>query len=335
MAESLDTDRVSASFRNRSVRLVEKQLLVSNFVGTEQAADLTVPPNCKGFGRVRHFHRASDPQWVQNPLPIDPAAYALGLHPGALLRAQVFQNAACNWRCWYCFVPFNMLDASTERAAWVTADELIELYLAENDRPPMVDLTGGQPDLVPEWIPWTMQALRNRGLEGKVYLWSDDNLSVDYFWTVLSESERELVASFKGYGRVGCFKGFDEASFSFNTKAAPELFQRQFDLMRRFTALGLDLYAYTTFTAQTDRGIGDAMKRFVDRLQDIHPNLPLRTVPLKVGAFGVVKKRLATNDPRFAAIEHQKQAIDAWKRELSDRFSSEDRERAITDVPLR
>lgn len=335
MADWLDTDKVSASYRARSVQLDEGRLLVSNFLGTAQAEDLTKPPNCKGFGRIRHFRRDADPTWVPNPLPIDPASKALGLAGGELLHAQVFQNAACNWRCWYCFVPFNMLDASPERAAWVTAGDLVDLYLAEEDRPAMIDLTGGQPELVPEWVPWTMRALRDRGLEGKVYLWSDDNLSIDYFWSVLSERERELVATFKGYGRVGCFKGFDAASFAFNTKAAPDLFDRQFELMRRYLETGIDLYAYATFTAALADGIEEAMKRFVDRLQSLHPNLPLRTVPLKIGTFGVVKKRLALGDERYVAVEHQKRAIDAWRREIDFRFSSADRARSIAEIAMR
>ena len=77
------------------------------------------------------------------------------------------------------------------------------------------------------------------------------------------------------------------------------------------------------------------MKRFVDRLQALHPNLPLRTVPLKIGAFGVVKKRLDVNDERYAAVEHQKRAIEAWKRELETRFSSTKRAMSIVDVEMR
>lgn len=334
MAEWLDTDKLSHSYRAKCVRLDEKKVLISNFSGTTQADDLTVPPNCRGFGRVRHFRRQADPNWVPNPLPIDPASKALGCTGGQLLHAQVFQNAACNWRCWYCFVPFNMLTASEQRASWLTADELVELYLAEVDRPPMIDLTGGQPELVPEWVVWTMRSLRERGLEETVYLWSDDNLSTDYFWTQLTEDERELVATFRGYGRVACFKGFDEASFAFNTKAAPELFSRQFSLMKRYLGCGIDIYAYATFTTMVADGIDDAMKRFVDALQELHPNLPLRTVPLQVGAFGVVKKRLTVNDERYAAIEHQKPAIEAWRKELESRFSTAHRSLSIADVQV-
>jgi hypothetical protein len=160
MAESIDTDKFSAMLRQKSIKLPEGRLLISNFLGTDQAEDLKVPPNCNGFGRVRHFTRDGGADWVPNPLPIDPASRFLNMSGGDLLRAQVFQNASCNWRCWYCFVPFDMLDAREDRGAWVTAGELVDLYLADNDRPPMIDLTGGQPELVPEWVPWTMRALR-------------------------------------------------------------------------------------------------------------------------------------------------------------------------------
>ena len=131
----------------------------------------------------------------------------------------MFQNAACNWRCWYCYVPFNLLSANEKRGAWVTANSLVEQFLAEPGHPDMIDLTGGQPDLVPEWIPWTLQALESAEADKSVYVWSDDNLSNDYFFRYLPEKTQHRVAEHPGYGRVCCFKGFDEASFSFNTKA--------------------------------------------------------------------------------------------------------------------
>jgi hypothetical protein len=196
----------------------------------------------------------------------------------------------------------------------------------------MIDLTGGQPDLVPEWVPWTMQALREQCLDDHVYLWSDDNLSNDYFWRYLSSEQIDLVANWPRYGRVGCFKGFDAASFSFNTAAAPELFDRQFDLFRRFFALGLDLYAYVTLTAPTADSIDDAMPRFFDRLQAIHPNLPLRTVPLEIAIFSPVRARM--RGVHHLALDHQRRALDAFYKELEARFPSALRETIICDVPL-
>ncbi len=192
----IDTDVYSTHLREKAIDLDGRKLLVTNFHRTEQEKDLTEPPNCGGFGRVRHFRRATSPGWIANPLPLDPACKALSLPRADMMRAQVFQNAACNWRCWYCFVPFNLLSANPKYADWISAAKLVEMYMEQDDPPVMIDLTGGQPDLVPEWVPWMMRELQARGLSDRVYLWSDDNLSNDYFWKYLSAADQELVATY-------------------------------------------------------------------------------------------------------------------------------------------
>ncbi len=329
---TIDTDAYSARLRAKAIDPATRRLLVTNFHGSRQEEDLSEPANCRGFGRIRHFRRASSPGWPPNPLLIDPASRALGLPPTAELRAQVFQNAACNWRCWYCFVDFALLAADLKRSALLSASELVDLYFAEPDRPSVIDLTGGQPDLVPEWVPWVMRELQTRELDREVYLWSDDNLSNDYFWRFLDDADRELVATYPLYGKVGCFKGFNAASFAFNTRAESALFERQFALMERLLGLGLDLYAYATFTTPSSVGIRDDMARFVERLQALDSNLPLRTVPLEIVPFTPVRHRRVP--VLEEALAHQWRAVEAWQEELGQRFSSEERARNITDVPL-
>jgi uncharacterized Fe-S cluster-containing radical SAM superfamily protein len=326
----IHTDVVSARYRDAAVRPGERRLLVTDFRGSEQERDLTDPANCEGLGRVRHFRRKASAGWPPNPLPIEPASRFLGLGTEGLLRAQVFQNAVCNWRCWYCFVPFKLLAAHPAHSRWVTADELVELYLQEPDRPSVIDLSGGQPDLVPEWVPWTMRALREKGLEGSVYLWSDDNLSNDYFWRYLGSEELQLIRSYRGYGRVGCFKGFDPESFGFNTAADPDLFYRQFDLISRLIGLGLDVYGYVTLTTPTLDRLGDRMARFAESLQGVTPMLPLRVVPLEVQVFTPVHARLTAS--RREALVHQHRAVEMWTRELERRFPEMDRNLPIVDV---
>ena len=329
----IDTDALSARYRTAALRLGEGRLLLTDFRGSEQERDLTEPANCDGLGRIRHFRRQTSAGWPSNPLPIDPAAKFLGVEPSALLRAQVFQNAVCNWRCWYCFVPFNLLAAHPGHSRWVTADDLVELYMKEPVRPPVIDLSGGQPDLVPEWVPWTMRAVRKHGLEGTVYLWSDDNLSNDYFWRYLRNEDIDLIRSFRGYGRVGCFKGFDRESFGFNTAAEPDLFDRQFDLIGRLVGLGLDVYAYVTLTTPSGHGVADNVARFVDQLQGVAPLLPLRVVPLEVQVFTPVLARLSP--VRREALVHQQRAVEAWTYELDRRFPAALRDLPIVDVALR
>lgn len=331
---AINTEALSSRYRSASVDLKGKRLLITNFLNTEQEKDLSEPPNCGGVGRIRHFRRIlGSTCWPPNPLPIDPACKVLGLPSTDMIRAQVFQNAACNWRCWYCYVPFDLLSANPNYSDWLTPTALIDRYLNQADPPPMIDLTGGQPDLVPEWVPWMMTELRNRGLEHRVYLWSDDNLSNDYFWQFLCDADIELIATYPNYGRVCCFKGFNAESFAFNTRAEPALFDQQFELMKRLLTLGIDLYAYTTFTAPSAIGIAEDMHRFVDRLQMLDENLPLRTVPLQIQEFTSVKQRF--NQDTSYAIQNQQIAIEAWLQELESRYSSEERACNITDIPLR
>src|SRR5437867_3902822 len=160
----IDTDRIAMKFRSAGFSSEDQSLLLTNFSGTAQEQDLTETPNCGGLGRIRHFRRYSTMGWPENPLPIDPACTALGLPRTDVLRAQVFQNAICSWRCWYCFVPFELLRANEKHAKWLTTERMIDLYLGQEQRASVLDLTGGQPDLVPEWVPWMIAELRRRGL---------------------------------------------------------------------------------------------------------------------------------------------------------------------------
>jgi uncharacterized Fe-S cluster-containing radical SAM superfamily protein len=328
----IETDSVSARLRGKAIRRDTRQLLITNFKGTSQEADITAPVNCDGFGRIRHFRRGGHGGWPINPLPIEPACRHLGLRTSAELKAEVFQNAACNWRCWYCYVPFDLLAADEKKAGWLTAEELVDKFIAAKSPALMIDLSGGQPELTPEWVPWIMDALTARKLDKSIFLWSDDNLSNDYFWQYLTEDEIARVASYQHYARVCCFKGFDDESFAFNTKAHPELFSRQFDLFARYLGLGLELYAYVTITGPSTADLPGKIARFIDRLQQIHPKLPLRTVPLEIVRFSVLDAR---NFPhRDAALATQQAAINCWQAEMEKRFSSAERALAIVDVPM-
>ena len=333
LTKTIDTEAWSDRYRNEAIDVPGRRVLITNFIGTEQEHDLSEPANCKGFGRVRHFHRRRSRNWLANPLPIDPACRALGMGNAATIRAQVFQNAVCNWRCWYCFVPFNLLNANKRHSSLLTPAELLDLYLADPEPPPMIDLTGGQPDLTPEWVPWMIEELQRRDLTKKVYLWSDDNLSNDYFWRYLTDDQRAAIKGYRNYGRVACFKGIDRESFAFNTAADPALFDAQFDLFRRFVEFGLDMYAYTTFTTPDLDGSRAALSDFVDRLQRIHAFLPLRTVPLEVTVFTPVQSRI---DSRCeAAMANQYVVASYWQEELVRRFGASDLSKNICDVNMK
>lgn len=328
----IDTEEVSTHLREKAINVAERKLLITNFHNTQQEEDLSEPANCNGFGRIRHFRLGSGANWPLNPLPILPAAKALGTASGSEIRAQVFQNSVCNWRCWYCFVDFKLLSGNSNYSSSLSCDEMLDLYLAENNPPDMIDLTGGQPDLTPEWIPWMMEALQKRGLDKSVYLWSDDNLSNDYFWQYLTQPQIDIIRTYKMYSRVCCFKGIDELSFSLNTKANPVLFDQQFVLAKKLHKLGIDLYFYITITAPTSTDFITAIPKFLDRVQQIHPNLPLRIVPLEIFPFTPVKSRM--NDMTNDLIAGQYKAIEIWQKELQQRFDSSFAALPITEIPI-
>lgn len=307
-------------------------MLISRLAGSGQEIDLTLPANCNGHGRVRHFRVATADGWPANPLPIAPACAALGIAPVPdKMTALVFQNAACAWRCWYCFVPEELLKADFERSAWFTADELVDLYRQIPDEPRIIDLSGGSPDLVPEWTPWMMRGLTNAGLAETTYLWTDD--STTYLFDEVSSDDLALLRSYRNYGRVCCVKGFDAGSFAFNTRAAPEAYEHQFDVLRRLLGLGLDVYGYVTLTSPNDYGVEQGVADLIDRLQAIDRNFPLRVIPLRIQVFTPVEQRLARDDARERSLAVQEVAIAAWTRELERRFASDLRARSICDVP--
>lgn len=333
MANSfLNSEEMANRYRAKALDVTGRRILMTRFTGTEQEQDLSVPANCNGFGRIRHFRRTRISSWPSNPLPIDPALHFLRIPAGDGIDAQVFQNAVCNWRCWYCFVPFTLLDANSNHSSMVSVADLIGLWAAQPDPPVMIDLTGGQPEIVPEWIVWTMEEIRARGLEGKVYLWSDDNLSTDFFWTALSAAQRDTVKGFAGYGRVCCFKGFDSESFSFNTNAAPSEFSLQFDRAARLINLGVDLYGYATFTCPNIIDLRSKISAFIDRLRRLSDLLPLRVVPLHIESFTPTAGRL--NILRSQALDNQQAAVEEWMECLGRIYPSSVRDRPIYSVPL-
>lgn len=332
----IDTATFAPTMRERILRPGSREILISRFTGSGQEADLSVPANCGGLGRVRHFERGTAEGWPENPLPLDPAIATLGLLRADRIRAQVFQNAACGWRCWYCFVPFNMLSGNEALGEWVTAQTLVDRYLAEPDRPAMIDLSGGSPDLTPEWVVWTMEALERRGVHETTYLWSDDNLSTDYVFTKLDEAQRARLAGYRNYGRVCCFKGFDADAFAFNTGADASAFEGQFQIFDRYLDLGLDLYGYVTLTGPDPAAVTAGVPRLLDRLQTLHPNLPLRVAPLRIHDFTPTKDRVEKmGQARFAvAGPVQEAAIALWNAEMVRRFDPVQRAMNVADVPM-
>jgi len=72
--------------------------------------------------------------------------------------------------------------------------------------------------------------------------------------------------------------------------------------------------------------------RFVDRLQELSPNLPLRTIPLDIASFTPTRARM--NAERIVALRNQYTMVDYWRIELESRYPSHVRECDIASISL-
>ena len=327
----LDSERLAESLREKSVNRQAKAIRMTKFPGSDQARDLSLPPNCGGFGRIHHFRLEPDPNWITNPLPTLPTCEYLNVPVTDVLLAQVFQLAACDFRCWYCFVDFNLLSADPKRSEMVTPKQLLQMMLDEKVNSQVIDLSGGQPELVPEYVFWFLEARRDLELEQSHFVWTDDNLSTDYTWRYLSKEEITFMAQTLGFARVGCIKGFDAESFTFNTRADGKLFDCQIELLGRFVQAGFDQYGYITITTMNTDDLQGKMARLLDEIQNrVHSNFPLRIVPLRVFGFNANANRYNKQ-----AEENQFRTLEAWLAEMQRRFSTTELAIPITEVNIR
>ena len=157
----------SKHIRSKIVNIPKQNVLISKLSNSLQEDDITLPVNCDGFGRIRHFRIYEYDDWVYDPLPNLPACKALKLKPEPILKTQLFQIAGCNWNCWYCFVDDGLKLGDPNKSNFFSSKELLTLYLKEENRPRVIVLSGGQPDLVPEWIYWMMSALSAKNIENQ------------------------------------------------------------------------------------------------------------------------------------------------------------------------
>jgi uncharacterized Fe-S cluster-containing radical SAM superfamily protein len=320
-SKAIKVDEFGSYLRDMLIDKDNQTILISDLRSSEQSTDIH-NINCEGYGRVWHKSIESEPSWGEIVLPYYPAAWKLGISRAEASIIQVFQTAGCNYRCWFCYVDYKLLKADLKRSKRFSASDIVNLLTKESFIPKVIRLSGGQPDLTPEWTIWMMRALINEGIHKSTYLWLDDNLSNDYAWRYLSDEDWELMLNYSNFGRVGCLKGFDDTSFNFNTHAPSEHFSRQLDILSRLVKTGLDVYVYLVMTTPSLDKVGDKIEILLDKLQKIHPNLPLRVSPLKIKPYTPTSSRMNTTEA-LSMEQNQYHVLNTWKESLHRRYSSD------------
>jgi hypothetical protein len=165
-----------------------------------------------------------------------------------------------------------------------------------------------------------------------VFVWLDDNLGTKVLWELLTPEQIDYMATFPKHSRACCFKGYDQVSFSFNT-GSQNNFDKQFTIFERLLRSDFDLYAYATITSPKGNCTKEKMKCFVDRLQMLHPNLPLRTIPLEIKPFTNTTSRMDSSKLNDSFMEQQKAYDFSWN-ELIRRFTQSELTKPYDKVSL-
>lgn len=229
-------------------------------------------------------------------------------------------------------MPDEFKTANPKFSKWFSVNDLFHMYRKEASNVSVIDLSGGNPELVPEWIYQFMKETEKNGYADKIYLWSDDVLTTDYFFTKMSHSEQEYMASYPMYGKVACFKGFDEESFLFNTCSQGHSLKEQLALADKYIRVGFDIYFYITLTCKDKQNLDRRIGGFMDQLQKISYYLPLRIVPIKIKEFPANAHRFLGE--RLVSLKNQYDALEIWKNEIYKRFGMEMFAWDITDIRL-
>lgn len=316
--------------RNKIVDKEKKRILLANIEDTLENKDDICDVNCRGVGRIRHYKDFKLFLCNKNGKK---RKLLRGYNPAnEIIDTQVYQIVGCNWRCWYCFVDDEILSGNTSKCQWLTIEELIDTFLEQNLD--IIDLSGGQPDLVPEWCLWVMQELEKRGYRGKKYIWLDDNLSTpSILESQLSSQEIKYMADYPLHSRACCFKGFSDNTIQFNIQNKKIKIAEQIKCFEKLYNYGFDLYAYITLTAQKGSYTKEEVDVFVRKIQEINYNLPLRIIPLEIRDFTATSNRI--RQTYHEAYQEQYKVYDIWNDIMHKYYSVDDIERQFEEIEIR
>jgi uncharacterized Fe-S cluster-containing radical SAM superfamily protein len=353
----------------------ERQFLLATMSGTEQQKDTDVFN--ENF-RVRDYvsiRRGSKwaKWWLEAPLwevlsakflgldesgrqklefqnPEYVASFRLGGDPRDYNYAFTLQVNGCTYECSFCFVPRELNDPRTGKGRFFAAADILDnfcearrLHSERENAVNVIRLSGGEvTTLVPELIVDLNKEIDLRKMSQSVYLWIDSNLSTTKYLRNL-EHDLEMAARQRNVGFVGCLKSIGNREtggdlFSTLTKAKPEHFRRQFDVIDYLVnTIKSDLYLYILPIISEDKSIiRSRLKECVDELRRIHRNLPLRTNMLRIFEYTPAKANLiqAENEGRPLPKYDEGASFAAWYEILRDHYSESDVTRYRCQVPL-
>jgi uncharacterized Fe-S cluster-containing radical SAM superfamily protein len=247
------------------------------------------------------------------------------------------QLSGCTYSCNFCYVPPEINLANPAFGKFFSPKEILNYFLSAKSRSkePMnvIRITGGEPTIIPEIIVDIYNEIEKRDL--KIYIWIDTNLSMTKYLENI-ESDLKNIMKKRNVGVVGCFKGFCKEDFSILTGAEPKFYDKQFEAAKLFLDWKTDFYVYLPALIYND-DVEKKAKGFVQRLQELNKNLPLRVEMLIIKNYpgAVINIREKANQGRPMPTIDQKLVFDLWYNKLLPKlYSKEMLNKFCCEIPL-
>jgi uncharacterized Fe-S cluster-containing radical SAM superfamily protein len=251
-------------------------------------------------------------------------------------RAFTLQIAGCNYGCNYCFVPPETNACNLNFAKYFSVKEIIDYFLKarEEFKEPInvIRITGGENTIVPEFLLDIYSEIEK--ING-TYLWVDTNLSTTKYMERV-ESDLKDVMQKRNVGVTGCFKGTCKEDFSIITGSEPKFYEKQFEAAKLFLKWGTDLYVYLPALVY-EKNIEQKMTGFIEMLQELNKNLPLRVEMLIIHEYPAALRNmeLKAKECRPMPTTDQRLVFDLWYNKLLPKYYSKDMlNKFCCEVPL-
>ncbi len=217
------------------------------------------------------------------PEPYQVAQYYCGGTWNDFNAPFTIQVGFCNLDCRWCYVPKEL--KRCEVGAYFSAREIIDIWKKNEDKG-VLRISGGEAFLAPEFLIEVGKELKDLNEKGR-YLWIDTNLLGNKYIEV-TKCLSELNIPF---GICGCFKGFDETTFEFNTQRNGNLYNLQFEnankILNNIGKYGeLFFYVPEIIEIISEKRIKKKILNFLELLRSkIHQLAPLRTTVLIIHEY--------------------------------------------------
>ncbi len=182
----------------------------------------------------------------------------------------------------------------------------------------VIRISGGEvPTIIPEMI---LDVYSEMEKIEESYLWIDTNLSTTKYLEKL-ESDLKDIMQRKNVGVVGCFKGVSKEDFSKITGADSQFYENQFETAKLLLDWKTDFYVYLPALIY-ENNIERKTKSFIERLQELNKNLPLRAEVLIIKEYpGAVRNiQIKAKEGRSMPKIDQRIFFDLWYNKLLQQY---------------